>query len=455
MFRLRAFSSIALLFFVMMTMAFPFKTASSAQDNVQPFPEIKDNSKARPNVLDKGIVGTIEVILERLDELEAYKIQADEKIAYLEAQLASEVSERIAADVLLDNNLAQEQSSRIEADTDILNQLESAVLPEKLLNLVDYVEVASEDINGLSGPHVIIEGANLHIRSGSGATNDDGSATGLGNLIVGYNEPREAFTKEYLWSFGGKCTLVHDPYDFDSDSPTGVDPCDEPLTSRRAGSHNLIVGEYHNYNSYGGIIGGMLNAIDEYAVSASVLGGVANLATHPVSTVVGGASNVVSANQSSIVGGQSNRVYSYFNFDIGDARPPYPVDPYGSLSKSITIVGGRGNIASGPQENVIVGGLNNSAVVANNSVIVGGQGNYINSDSCEGSCDDSVILGGIRSTLTDDHQVQPLTSTMEAFVASQGGGSCSDETKQYFDIMSDLPFAGGLFSWLSNGCDIW
>lgn len=74
----------------------------------------------------------------------------------------------------------------------------------------------------VSGTEMHITGANLHIESGSGAT--DGGVNGLGNLIVGYNEPRAA-------------------------SPD------------QTGSHNLIVGRYHNYSSYGGLVAGYYNAI--------------------------------------------------------------------------------------------------------------------------------------------------------------------------------------------------
>src|SRR6266508_4052165 len=40
------------------------------------------------------------------------------------------------------------------------------------------------------GDNVIIKGANLHIRNGLGETT---TTNGLGNLIVGYNQPRQEF----------------------------------------------------------------------------------------------------------------------------------------------------------------------------------------------------------------------------------------------------------------------
>ena len=98
-----------------------------------------------------------------------------------------------------------------------------------------------------SGNQIIIEGANLHIRSGSGAT--DGPVNGLGNLIVGYNELRGA----------------------------GDD---------RSGSHNLIVGREHNYSAYGGVVAGLRNGVS--AAFASVNGGRDNVSGGAHATVGGG-----------------------------------------------------------------------------------------------------------------------------------------------------------------------
>jgi hypothetical protein len=47
------------------------------------------------------------------------------------------------------------------------------------------VDPNSED--GVNGPNIIFKGANIHI-VGSGTTNDNGNPTGLGNLIIGYDE---------------------------------------------------------------------------------------------------------------------------------------------------------------------------------------------------------------------------------------------------------------------------
>jgi len=71
-------------------------------------------------------------------------------------------------------------------------ELEAAVsaLEAKLAALT----VVDGTLAGVTGPHWIIEGVNVHVRSGEGST-DEGDCqgagvdcSGLGNLIVGYNE---------------------------------------------------------------------------------------------------------------------------------------------------------------------------------------------------------------------------------------------------------------------------
>lgn len=99
-----------------------------------------------------------------------------------------------------------------------------------------------------SGNDVIIEGANLHVRSGSGST--DGPINGLGNLVVGYNELRGS-------------------------------------NDVRSGSHNVIVGSRNNYSSYGGFVAGFENAVS--AAFANVVGGRHNDERSSHATTIAGA----------------------------------------------------------------------------------------------------------------------------------------------------------------------
>jgi hypothetical protein len=94
---------------------------------------------------------------------------------------------------------------------------------------------------------VVITGANLRLLNGLGSTE---TTNGLGNLIVGYNEPRE----------GGE--------------------------DRRTGSHTVVVGKQHNFSSVGGLIVGLQNEIS--GAFAVVSGGGGNTASGNLSSVSGG-----------------------------------------------------------------------------------------------------------------------------------------------------------------------
>jgi hypothetical protein len=144
---------------------------------------------------------------------------------------------------------------------------------------------------------IFITGANLHIVNGLGSTDcldEQGQEipdcpNGLGNLIVGYNEPRnEDF-------FGPNV---------------------------RTGSHNVVVGQAHNFVRVGGLVVGDLNTIsgDFAAVSggfrntasglgSSASGGVANTASGFFSTVSGGELNTASGDRAVVSGGSFNRLF--------------------------------------------------------------------------------------------------------------------------------------------------
>jgi hypothetical protein len=169
-----------------------------------------------------------------------------------------------------------------------------------LEEILQFVHVETEKVNFLAGPHLIIEGANVHVRSGSGNTVDDcgtgspgfpncGSLTGLGNLIVGYNEGA---------TFGG-------------DRP--------PKPEIRTGSHNLVVGDHHTYSSFGGFIAGGYNKVS--GANASVSGGTGNRASGSISSICGGQGNTASNYGSSVSGGRRN-VASGFVSSVsgGDSR---------------------------------------------------------------------------------------------------------------------------------------
>jgi len=124
-----------------------------------------------------------------------------------------------------------------------------------LTELSKYVKVDPNPINGLKGPHLIFHHANVHVQSGSGTTAEASGSTGLGNLIVGYNE----MPVSQGWS--------------------------------RNGSHNLVVGPSHTFTSTGGVVFGNRNLISgQYATT---LGGVQNSAQGSASSILGGFGVVV------------------------------------------------------------------------------------------------------------------------------------------------------------------
>ncbi len=164
------------------------------------------------------------------------------------------------------------------------------------------------DGNATDGGNMYITNANLHVRSGSGATN--GRVNGRGNLIIGYNEV-----------FG-----------------TAGD--------ERTGSHNLVIGRAHDYTSYGGIVAGLRNRIT--AESASVLGGQENEATGMQAVVINGIQNDASGVASTVLSGLSNT----------------------ATNTDSTVIGGNANSARG--EASVVGGGNNNIATGRNSVVSGG-----------------------------------------------------------------------------------
>jgi hypothetical protein len=94
---------------------------------------------------------------------------------------------------------------------------------------------------------IVITGANLRLLNGLGSTD---TTNGLGNLIVGYNEPRDS----------GE--------------------------NRQTGSHNVVVGKQHQFSSFGGLVVGLQNEIR--GAFASVSGGVGNTAAAEHASISGG-----------------------------------------------------------------------------------------------------------------------------------------------------------------------
>jgi hypothetical protein len=272
----------------------------------------------------------------------------------LQASISSEAAVRAAADTTLQSNVNAEAAARQAADTTLQSNINAEAITRiagdgatlasakaytdtkvaagggggALAFLQPYISLDVNPINGVNGPHIIFSGANVHVRSGSGSTADNSTLTltGLGNLIVGYNEQQ--------------ATAVS-----------------------RTGSHNLIVGGEHGFTRHGGLAAGAGNTLDGASAFAagvrnvargdfsSVTGGAGNQALQIADTVSGGTNNTANAGSSSISGGQENM----------------------TVAVSSSVSGGRQNTASGPYASV-TGGFTNTAA-AEASSVAGGQGN--------------------------------------------------------------------------------
>jgi hypothetical protein len=206
-----------------------------------------------------------------------------------------------------------ERVAELEAQMERVTELEAqvevlAAALQEAQEILQYVRVETEEMNGLDGPHWIIEGANVHVWSGIGATYGNPCPTGqtdcvrwnnLGNLIVGYNERRHS-------------------------TPTF-----------RSGMHNLVVGSEHNYIGAGGFVAGRHNSLENPGASisggirnqargmySSVSGGVENLARGEGASVSGGYGNVARGSVSSVSGGEEREAPDEFNWVAGELFEP-------------------------------------------------------------------------------------------------------------------------------------
>ena len=154
--------------------------------------------------------------------------------------------------------------------------------------LENYVSINPDPMNGVNGPHIIFKGVNVHVQSGSGATNTTTpTTTGLGNLIIGYNEVRT-----------------------------------DGVGLNRTGSHNLVGGQMNAFSSFGGLVFGVRNAI--HGQYAAVLGGELNIASGLNSSILGGGQNTASGQYSTVLGGQQNVGPASQYIIRPDFQPPPP-----------------------------------------------------------------------------------------------------------------------------------
>ena len=231
--------------------------------------------------------------------------------------------------------------------------------------------------NGVKGPNIVISGANVHIESGSGNTSD---TTGLGNLIVGYDE--------------------------DSLGASTIDP-------NRTGSHNLVVGPDHEFTASGGAVFGFGNFIS--SDEATITGGDCNAAgatafpaglsncfngNAGIDSVSGGELNASNGAGSSVSGGQSNTASSQDASVSGGAHNA-------ASGGSSSVSGGLSNTASGQTASVSGGGGNTASVLA--SSIQGGAANTASGTDSSVSGGESNTASGQASSILGGNSVTVST----------------------------------------------
>lgn len=165
-----------------------------------------------------------------------------------------DITSGIIREAFIDSAIARDREisgarrtvSNANADSTNVAELENRV--EELENTVKEL---TELLSGVSRNQndIVFSGMNVHIVNGTGST--EGTVNGTGNLIVGYNQSRNG-----------------------NDTP------------ERTGSHNIVLGDGHEYTSYGGFVAGLSNTIS--GSYSSVTGGLRNVASGDYSTVNGG-----------------------------------------------------------------------------------------------------------------------------------------------------------------------
>jgi hypothetical protein len=166
----------------------------------------------------------------------------------------------------------------LQAQVKSLQTQLTAIQNNNALKLAPFVTVDPNPRNDVIGPNIVFTGANIHIVSGSGASSDNNNPTGLGNLIIGYNE---------VWGLAGWAQPGY-----------------------RGGVHNLIMGSFNRFtrNTYATLVTGVYNTADG---AWSIVDGYRNTDHGQVSVMLGGAYNVIGTTPSEgtsydnvLIGGQ-------------------------------------------------------------------------------------------------------------------------------------------------------
>ncbi len=241
-------------------------------------------------------------------------------------------------------------------------------LLRRFLAMEQKLKSVTSGINGAGLPELVITGANLRIVNGLGTTD---TVNGVGNLIVGYNEPR-------------------------ADGATV-----------QTGSHNIVGGQFNNFSSFGGLVVGSSNEIS--GAVAAVSGGSSHIASGNFSSISGGVGNRAEGEGSAVSAGQGNRATGIFaSISGGEANI--------ATGEGSSVSGGLFNTASNHVAS-ISGGIQNFAIGDGSSVsggfggradgalssISGGFGNMATGTASSVSGGEANTASGDESSVTGGH----------------------------------------------------
>jgi hypothetical protein len=227
------------------------------------------------------------------------------------------------------------------------------------------------------GPHITFKGANIHIESGSGATDDHGNPTGLGNLIIGYDEdPINSLNGD----FSDGLPIMQGP-----GGPSPLRPGD------RGGSHNLVIGSGNRFTqaAFSGLVVGERNTIESFG--ASVSGGFHNTASGLFASVSAGVENIAGGRFASVTGGGRNGAG-------GDGGSGSGGFENGASIGFTSVTGGLQNTASNLFASVS-GGFSNTAS-GNSASVSGGVANTAGGGG-------TVVIGGQNVTDNNSNSIAP------------------------------------------------
>lgn len=220
-----------------------------------------EKEKPSPSTLQKPVRAESDLAVKKVNELDS-KLRSltaaiEEKADKRHTHSAEDITSGIIPEAYIDNAITRDRELRRTRQQAVVphenadNSDYVADLESRIEELENTVTALSELLAGVSRNQdsIVFSGVNIQIVNGTGTTG--GKVNGNGNLIVGYNQPRE----------GNRTTI-------------------------RTGSHNIIIGDGHEYTSYGGFVAGLSNTIS--GSYSSVTGGLRNAANGDYSTVNGG-----------------------------------------------------------------------------------------------------------------------------------------------------------------------